>query len=111
METSRIHVEAGPGGTIVHLEGEIDSALRAQASLSMATVLGGDGPVLIDATEATFVDSTGIAFVLQVQHAASEALMDITLRDPHHVVRDVLEVLGASHLLRDADGGAVAAVR
>jgi len=103
-----IRVEAGPGTTLVRLVGEIDVALREQASLSMATALTADAPIVVDATEATFVDSSGIAFVMQMKRAADEARMDLSLRDPGRVLRDVLEMIGAGSLLRDADEVAAA---
>jgi len=102
VETSGIRVEAGPDETVVRLEGDIDIALRDEAGLAMAAVLAHDARVVVDASDATFVDSSGIAFVLQLQHAVTEAGLRVSLRDPHRVVRDVLEVLGVDTLL-DAD--------
>ncbi|MBT0995561.1 STAS domain-containing protein [Cellulomonas sp. DKR-3] len=103
VDSGEIRVEAGPGTTVVRLVGEIDVALREQASLSMATALTGVDPIVVDSTDARFVDSSGIAFVMQMKRAADEAGLDLSLRDPHRVLRDVLEIIGASGLLRDAD--------
>jgi len=102
-----IRIEAGPETTVVRLVGEIDAALRSQASESMALALTADAPVLIEATEATFIDSSGIAFVMQLHHAATEAGIDVALRDPQRVLRDVLEMIGYSDQLRDADAAPV----
>lgn len=102
-----ISVEAGPGLTIVRLTGEVDAELRAEASESMALALAGDGPLLVDATATTFVDSSGIAFVMQLHRAATEAGIDVALRDPRRVLRDVLEIVGYSAQLRDADAAPV----
>ena len=50
----------------------------------------------IDSTLATFIDSSGIAFVLQLHLAASEERIPVTLLDPHRVLREVLEMVGLS---------------
>ena len=52
--------------------------------------------MVIDSTLATFIDSSGIAFVLQLHLAASEARIPVTLLDPHRVLRDVLDMVGLS---------------
>ena len=101
-----IRVEARADVTVVLLEGEIDAALRAQASASMAQALAADRPVLVDASAATFIDSSGIAFVMQLHHAAGEMGTDVSLRDPRRVLRDVLEIIGYSDQMRDADADA-----
>ncbi len=97
-----IGVEAEPGCTVVRLVGEIDVALREQASRSMITALTSDGAIIIDASAVTFIDSSGIAFVLQLLHAAREAGIDVTLRDPDRAVSSVLEIVGAASLLPQA---------
>ncbi|WP_231496023.1 STAS domain-containing protein [Cellulomonas sp. HZM] len=100
---STIRIVAEGEVTVVRMSGEIDAALRAEASACMALALAGDQPVVVDASEATFIDSSGIAFVMQLHHAASESGIEVTLRDPQRVVRTVLEVVGYSDQLRDAD--------
>ena len=92
-ELSGIHVEPGEGAVVVSLRGDIDAALRDDASLAMAGALVDGRPILIDATEATFVDSAGVAFVLQMHLAASEAGIPVTLLDPGRVLVGVLETL------------------
>ena len=89
-----IRVEAQECSTVIVLVGEIDGALRDEASASMAQALITGSPVVIDTTLATFIDSAGLAFVLQLSRAASEAGIPVSLRDPHRVMFDVLEMIG-----------------
>ena len=89
-----IRVEVQDCSTVIALVGEIDGALRDEASASMAQALVAGSPVVIDSTHATFIDSSGLAFVLQLSRAASEAGIAVSLRDPHRVVFDVLEMIG-----------------
>lgn len=89
----RIGVEVDEGHTVVSLVGEIDADLRAQASDCMGIALMHGLPIIVDAEAATFIDSAGIAFVLQLYMAAREAGIPVTLRDPHRALRDVLSVV------------------
>lgn len=98
-----IRTEAGPEVLELRLAGEIDAALRPQASESMAVALTAGTPVVIDASDVTFIDSAGIAFVMQLHHAGSEAGIDVALRDPRRVLRDVLDMIGYGDQIRDAD--------
>jgi len=91
-----IRVEAQQDRTVVVLVGEIDAALRDEASACMGLALVTGNPVVVDSTHATFIDSSGIAFVLQLHLAATEARIPVTLRDPHRVLRDVLDMVGLS---------------
>jgi anti-anti-sigma factor len=89
-----IRVESHDGSTVVVLVGEIDASLRHEASACMAQALVSGAPVIVDSTLTTFIDSSGIAFVLQLHLAATEAGIGVTLRDPHRVLLDVLDMIG-----------------
>lgn len=93
--TDAIEVEVVDGSTVVGLIGEIDANLRTQASDGMGLALLHGLPIVVDAQRATFVDSSGIAFVLQLYMAAREAGIPMTLRDPHGALRDVLTAVRA----------------
>ncbi|TQL02097.1 STAS domain-containing protein [Cellulomonas sp. SLBN-39] len=98
-----IRVEQHDGRAVVRLVGEIDASLRDEASASMGMALMSGVPVVVDATDATFIDSSGVAFVLQLHLAATEAQVPLTLRDPRGVLRDVLEIIGLSGAIPDDD--------
>jgi anti-sigma B factor antagonist len=97
-----IRVEAQDDRTVIVLVGEIDAALRDEASVCMGLALVTGNPVVVDSTDASFIDSSGIAFVLQLHLAATEAGIPVTLRDPHRVLRDVLDMVGLSGELPSA---------
>ena len=88
--------------TRVCLVGAIDSALRQQASDSMGLALMGGMPVVLDASEATFVDSSGVAFVIQLARAMQEAGVDLSLYDPEAVLRGTLGLVGLAGLVKIA---------
>ncbi len=95
--TDTIDVDVVDGSTMVRLVGEIDANLRTQASDGMGLALLHGLPIVVDAERATFADSSGIAFVLQLYMAAREAGIPLTLRDPHGVLRDVLTAVHTVH--------------
>jgi len=89
-----IRAESADGRTVVHLLGEVDAALRDQASASMGQALTAGLPVVLDSTRATFIDSAGLAFVVQLHVAAGEAGIPVTLHDPARVLGDMLQMIG-----------------
>ena len=91
-----IRVDAQETKTVISLVGEIDAALRDEAGACMGVALVSGLPVVVDSTLATFIDSSGIAFVLQLHLAASAERIPVTLLDPHRVLRDVLDMVGLS---------------
>jgi len=103
-----IRVEAQEARTVIVFVGEVDAALRAEASASMGAALVTGLPVVVDSSQATFVDSSGMAFVLQLHHATAEAGIPLTLHDPHRVMRDVLDMVGLGAEIPDEEPGDVA---
>ncbi|MFC8923972.1 STAS domain-containing protein [Cellulosimicrobium sp. NPDC057127] len=94
LETGGIRLIEEPGASVVDMWGEIDVALRSEASAALANALERDVPVVIDTSKVTFMDSTGIAFLVQFYTIGSEEGLSVTLRNPPSVVTDVLEMLG-----------------
>lgn len=84
--------------TTVRLWGEIDEALRDDASRVLMRALERNLPVVLDAREITFIDSTGIAFLIQFCRLSGEDGLTVTLADPPPVVTDVLDMLGLRHM-------------
>ncbi|GII98967.1 anti-anti-sigma factor [Sediminihabitans luteus] len=89
-----ISAAATDTGTVVTLWGEVDAALRDQASVAMTTLVGADGPIAVDVRRVEFIDSSGLAFILQVYMIGQEAGIDVTLRDPSRELEDLLEMIG-----------------
>ncbi|WP_066462441.1 STAS domain-containing protein [Sanguibacter suarezii] len=85
--------------SVVDMWGEIDGALRPEASAALACALDRDLPVVIDTSRVTFIDSTGIAFLVQFYTIGREEGLEVTLRNPPTVVSDVLAMLGVDEFL------------
>ena len=82
------------GTTLVTLRGEIDAALRDQASEAMVFVVTQDNPVVADVADVTFIDSSGLAFLVQLHRLCAESGLGLDLRNPSHKLLELLEVLG-----------------
>ncbi|PFG32859.1 STAS domain-containing protein [Sanguibacter antarcticus] len=103
-----IRLTEEPRSSIVDMWGDIDGALRPQASLALASALDRDLPVTIDTSRVTFMDSTGIAFLVQFYTIGREEGLPVTLRNPPRVVSDVLSMLGVDGFF-DADSSSLVA--
>ncbi|ACQ78563.1 anti-sigma-factor antagonist [Beutenbergia cavernae DSM 12333] len=88
------------GGVVIRIWGEVDAALRDDASAAMAAVLADPGPVVIDARDVTFIDSTGLAFILQLHKHGSEESREVVLRDPAPRLTELLELAAVGDLVR-----------
>ena len=84
--------------TTAHLRGEIDASLREQASSALAHALDRELPIVLDTSEVTFIDSSGIAFLIQLCTIGRDEGLPVTLVDPPTVVAEVLEMLGLAEL-------------
>jgi len=93
---SGITCRATAEGTVVTLWDEVDAALREPASEAMALLAtrGIGTPVIIDANDVTFIDSSGVAFILQVYVLGQETGTPVSLRDPSEAVTEVLDMVG-----------------
>lgn len=88
-----IALSEGPRATMVTLWGEIDIALRNEASAALAGAFQRDLPVVVDASRVTFIDSAGVAFLVQLCRIGRDEGMQVSLHDPPEAVRTMLRTL------------------
>jgi anti-anti-sigma factor len=80
--------------SVVTLTGEIDGSLRDAASSCMLQVVLHGGPVVLDAGGVSFIDSTGLAFVLQLYRLSQESGFSFSLRNQAPVLVAMLTMIG-----------------
>lgn len=79
--------------TVVALEGEIDIAVRDEVGERLQTAAAsGEGPIVVDLAEVTFMDSSGLAALADLVGVADDR--EVRLRQPSVQVRRVLELSG-----------------
>ncbi|MDT0166311.1 STAS domain-containing protein [Actinotalea sp. AC32] len=84
---------------LVRLRGEIDAGLREQASHAMVECMQRDLPVVADLAAVTFIDSSGLAFLLQLHKVGLEEGRPLVLRDPQPNVLELLDMIGMGGLM------------
>lgn len=87
------------GRTVVRLRGEVDASLRDEASRALAVALTDGVPVVLDLGAVTFIDSTGLAFLIQCRRACAQTGQDCTLTDVPDSTRYLLGLLGLDELV------------
>jgi anti-anti-sigma factor len=83
-------------GTYLTLWGEVDAALREAASDAMSTVVARPPgiPIVLDVRDVTFLDSSGVAFILQIYMLGQETGSPVQLLEPSDAVTEVLDMVG-----------------
>ena len=89
-----IEIIDADGRACVRLWGDVDASLRDQASAAMVVLAKQGGPYVVDVADVTFIDSSGIAFILQLHRLATEEGSTAILRDPPGLVTNLLELIG-----------------
>jgi anti-anti-sigma factor len=80
---------------VVYLSGELDMAVADSFSQGLMSSLDGQQPVL-DLSELTFLDSSGIRAILQIGQASGQG---VVLRSLRPNTRRVLDVAGVDETL------------
>jgi len=91
---------------VVCLEGEIDLAVRGDVEKilddGVTRALAAGTPLLVDLSQVTFLDSTGLACVVQSVSALRTGGCALRLVEVPAPVLRTLEVVGLDHLVRTA---------
>ena len=77
-------------GRHVSLSGELDMSTRAIFDNEVALIPPG-GPITIDLSELTFMDSTGIHAIVSLARRCAD---DVFLENPQGAVRKILDIAG-----------------
>jgi anti-anti-sigma factor len=94
----RIEIERSDGRTVVAVAGEIDLATREQLRDSLNRL---DGVVIVDLTDVTFLDSSGIGVLASQRARLIKNSGELILRNPHPNVRTPLTTVGLDLLIED----------
>jgi len=82
-----------PGVHVVALQGELDIVSAYDFALALVDVAG--STVVVDLSDLTFIDSTGIgALVMARNRIRADGLGELVLTRPTAIVRGALEIVG-----------------
>jgi anti-anti-sigma factor len=82
------------GASVVELWGAIDATLRTEAGRALAGVLDLGGPVEIDASRISFIDSAGVAFLVQLCTVGRDEGLQVSVVNPPRPVVAAMRLLG-----------------
>ena len=91
-----------PGFTVITLPGESDAYVAPRVRSDLATALSGEAPLLVDLTQATFIDSTIVGVLLEGLANCEKQERPLVLLLPEDAAPEVhrlFEITGLSALL------------
>jgi anti-sigma B factor antagonist len=109
MERFEIGVgPAGDGGRLVTVRGELDLAAADQLWERLEPLLLPGALVVLDGTQMTFLDSSGLRILLQAHKRAESDGARFRIVTPQPAVQRVLDLAGADKYLQVRDDVAAA---
>jgi anti-sigma B factor antagonist len=96
------HIEQAPAGeqrVIVALAGELDQDIEALVRTILITALDEHRRVCVDLRDVTFFGAAGVNSVIAARVHADKTGSQFTVRGAHGIVRRVLAITGADHLM------------
>lgn len=98
MTAGSITATFAQDATLVRLRGEIDAALRPQASAVMSGSLHRRRPIVLDTSEVTFIDPAGMAFLIQCSRFGHAEGLPVRLEACAPCVQELLHLVDADRL-------------
>jgi anti-anti-sigma factor len=92
MSRRTLEIRSDEAG-VIWLSGELDLSEATVFPNDAAARLNGQGDVVLECSELTFLDSSGIRAIFQL---ASKAERGVILRNPTEIVRRVLTIAGVN---------------
>ncbi len=101
-----IKIESGvaDGGTVVHLDGKLDSSNATPVELALLDVIAkGETKLVIDCVKMNFVSSAGLRSLIMAIKKMKPVGGTVTLLGLQHNVKEVLEISGLLPLFKIQD--------
>ena len=93
-----LSVEQQDGATVVSVAGEVD---MITAPKLRECLLATQGDVVVDLSAVSFLDSSGIAALINARSQLDAAGGNLTLRNPKGLIRRALEIIGLADWIED----------
>ncbi len=100
------HVVDLHGQIVVAVSGEIDLSTGDELWAAIEEAATRSPRLVIDLTETTFIDSSGLAVLVRAHHRLGQIPEAVVLRAPSSAARKVLDISGVDRLLTIEDGPA-----
>jgi anti-anti-sigma factor len=93
-----------PERSLVAVYGEIDLAVRQEAGALCQALVQRALPVVIDASDVTFVDSAGMSVLVRIARDAESGGYPVVLEHAPWMLKELLTITGVDRLLPFAQG-------
>jgi anti-anti-sigma factor len=90
------------GRAVVFMSGEIDLTAQARIREALRTAAQGSADVIVDLSQVTFIDTTGINALVGARRRARDGRFHVVGASGQ--IRNVLEITGVAQYLADNDG-------
>lgn len=92
---------------VVSVEGDVDLASCADLRLALADALRLSPHLVVDVSDMTFIDSTGLSVLVQAHRRAAEKAGTMTIRHPSATLKRLLSITNLETVLvvDDAETG------
>lgn len=101
---SGMRLDEEPGRSVVTVFGEVDLAVRQNAGPLCQEVARRALPVVVDATDVSFVDSAGMSVLVRIARDAEAGGYPIVLEHAPWILKELLTITGVDRLLPFAPG-------
>ncbi len=98
-ELLRVTVEPLEDGRLIRAVGEVDLSTAAALRRELAAARLETDTVLLDLSEVTFIDSTGLHLLLEASHRSAITDWSFFVVRPSEAVRRLIELSGTADLL------------
>jgi anti-sigma B factor antagonist len=95
----RVAVQAAEGGVQVELVGELDMSTAPELRSHVDEIVNAPGDVLVDCSELTFADSSGLDTLIRLAKSLREHDRRLVLTSVRPMVRRAIEVLQITDLV------------
>lgn len=96
MERERLEITTSDNGWTV--AGEIDASTAPTLDDALRILPVGNGTVVVDVSDVTFIDSSGLRVLISVATRAEEAGRSVILEQPSPTVTRLLEITGLTEM-------------
>ncbi|WP_199423945.1 STAS domain-containing protein [Actinotalea solisilvae] len=97
--TSGMALQSEPDRSVVRAWGEIDLSVRRSVNELCQAVSERSLPVVIDARDVTFIDSTGMSILVRIARDAEAGGYPVRLDNAPWMLRELLTITGVDQLL------------
>lgn len=93
------NVEGRTDTKIIRIDGTLDSVTSTQAEKTVNPLIDQEKHLIVDCTNLSYVNSTGLAFLLKCYIQMKRRDGDFKIVNPNKLIHEIMDITGALNLL------------